>query len=647
MYERLFTPSKIRNMELKNKIIMAPCERNYAHVNGSPSLRYIDYLVERAKGGVALMIVEATYVDPVGKNHIAQLGFYDEAQMESHKRLTETIHKVGGKVAVELVHGGRQCSSAYTGFQPVGPSAVRCGTLSQGDLPRAMEKEEFKEMAEKFVKSAKLSKEAGYDAVELHGSHGYLLYQFLSPRANQRTDEYGGSLENRMRFPLEVVRAVREALGEDYPLLYRHSAEEKMEGGLTLEETCIFCKELEKAGVDLIDVTAGTYESVIWIAQPMSFPHGVMREMSREIKKHVSIPVTTVGRIDTPEFAEELLAVGDADYICMGRPLHADPDLPNKAKEGRSDEIQHCPSCMSCSDQLGTQLPISCAINPRAGRERELAITPAPVPKRVLVIGGGPGGLTAAWVSAQRGHSVKLVESADQVGGQLLCASTPAHKNGLEIIVKDLLNLATKAGVQVVTGAKADTEFIKAENPDVVLFASGALPVIPASIEGMDLIPHCTALEILSGKVKPAEGENILVMGGGLVGSETAVFLSDNGFKVTMIEPGGAIIRGLGLREGWVLRKHLENNENIKIMISTTVHKVEEDGVIIHSQGVYTKEKFDRIVFAIGMKANNTLYEELVFDEDFKGEMYPLGDCVLPRKVKEVTYDAYVAALKI
>jgi 2,4-dienoyl-CoA reductase-like NADH-dependent reductase (Old Yellow Enzyme family)/thioredoxin reductase len=633
-------------MEMKNRLIMAPCERNYAHVDGTPSVRYIDYLVERAKGGVALMIIEATYIDPVGKNHIAQLGFYDESQIESHKKLTDAVHAAGGKVAVELVHGGRQCSSDYTGFQPVGPSAVPCATLSHGDIPRPLTIAEIKELVQKYAKSAALSQAAGYDAVELHGCHGYLLYQFISPRANKRTDEYGGSLENRMRFPLEVVKAVRETLGGDYPLIYRHSGEEKMPDGSDLAETCIFCQELEKSGVDLIDISAGTYESVMWIVQPTSFPHGVMREVTREIKKHVSIPVATVGRINTPDFAEELLAVGDADYISLGRALHADPFFPLKAQTGRADEIQRCPACMACSDQLGTQLPISCSINPRAGRERELAVIPAAVKKNVLVIGGGPGGLTAAMVAAQRGHKVKLVEKENRAGGQILYATVPAHKNEFGIVAEDMESLAVKAGVQIIKGQNADSAYVLTENPDAVLVATGSNPVIPATICGLERIPHCVATDILSGKIVPAKGEHILLMGAGLVGCETAIYLSDNGYKVTVVEPGAAPVRGLGLREGWVLRACLEESPNINIKTSTTVDHIDEQGVTLQSRGVYTAQPFDRVVFAIGLKVNDRLYEELILS-GYQGEIYPLGDAVLPRKVKDATYDAYQVAMKI
>ena len=346
-FKRLFEPYQLRGLELKNRLISAPCERNYANVDGSVTQRYIDYVVERAKGGVGLIIVESMYIDPVGRGHIRQLGIYADKLIPGLRRLTDAVHANGGKVASEPMSCGRETSSYITGFQPVAPSNVPCKVLAGGEAPRELTVDEIRGLIESFGEAARRSMEAGFDLIEIHGAHGYIINQFLSPFSNKRTDEYGGSFEKRMRFPLEVVARVRKVVGENVPLAYRMSGEEKFEGGLTIDDMVVFSQELEKAGIDLIDVSAGIYESVVWIAQPMAFPRGCLVDLGRRIKQKVSIPVSIVGRINHPELAEEILDTGKADFIAIGRALHADPYWPVKAQEGRVEDIRICPACMS------------------------------------------------------------------------------------------------------------------------------------------------------------------------------------------------------------------------------------------------------------------------------------------------------------
>ena len=344
----------IGKVRIRNRIISSPMERNYATRDGAVTQRYIDNLVAKAKGGVGLILVESTYVDPRGKGRVYQLGCYDDKLIPGLKRMTDAVHKHGAKIGLELHFGGRQTNSDVTGFQPMAPSSVPCW-VSGGEIPREMTVAEIKDMVKKFAEAAERSKRAGFDLVEIHGGHGYLVAQFLSGYSNKRTDEYGGTLEKRMRFPLEVVKAVRDAVGEDFPIAYRLSGDEYIDQGVTLEETVPFATKLEEAGVNLIDVSAGLYETTYIISQPMDVPLGCNVPLAEEIKRAVNIPVTVVGRINDPAFAENILNEGQADFVSFGRALHSDPDFPQKAREGRLDDICMCIACMQgCIDILGT-----------------------------------------------------------------------------------------------------------------------------------------------------------------------------------------------------------------------------------------------------------------------------------------------------
>jgi 2,4-dienoyl-CoA reductase-like NADH-dependent reductase (Old Yellow Enzyme family) len=454
--------------------------------------RYIDYIAERAKGGVGLIIVESMYMDPLGRGHIRQLGIYDDKLIPGLRRLTDAVHAYGAKVASEPMSCGRETSSYITGSQPYGASTIPCKVLAGGEAPRELTVSEVKELVNGFGEAARRSVEAGFDLIEIHGAHGYIINQFLSPFTNKRTDEYGGSFEKRMRFPLEVVARVREVVGDDFPLAYRMSGEEKIEGGLT---------------IDLIDLGA-------------------------RIKEKVRIPVSIVGRINHPQLAEEILADGKADFIAIGRALHADPYWPLKAQEGRVEDIRICPACMSCSDQLATNLPITCAINPEAGNERDLAIKPAPRKKKVLVVGAGPSGMEAARVADLRGHQVILFEKRDRVGGQLHYASSAHHKKEFEEVIRFLEVQLKKSGVNIRLDTEVTPALIRETNPDAVIIATGATPALPFT-PGVDK-PHVhVAVDVLDNRAT-LKGKTAII-GGGLVGLETALFLLENGVSPLII----------------------------------------------------------------------------------------------------------------
>jgi len=643
-FKRLFEPYELRGLALKNRLVSAPCERNYANIDGSVTQRYIDYVVERAKGGVGLIIVESMYIDPIGRGHIRQLGIYDDKLIPGLRRMTDAVHANGAKIASELMFTGRETSSYITGFQPVAPSNVPCTVLAGGEAPRELTLAEIKGLIDRFAEAARRSVEAGFDLVEIHGAHGYIINQFLSPFTNKRTDEYGGSVKRRMRFPLEVVARVREAAGDNVPIAYRMSADEKIEGGLTIDDMVRFSQELEKAGIDLIDVSAGIYESVMWIVQPMAFPRGCLVDLGGRIKEKVRIPVSIVGRINHPELAEEILADGKVDFIALGRALHADPYWPLKAQEGRVEDIRICPACMSCSDQLGTNLPITCAINPEAGNERELSIKPAPKRKKVLVVGAGPSGMEAARVADLRGHQVILCEKRDRVGGQLHQASKARHKKEFEEVIRFLEVQLKNSHVDIRLGTEVTSGLVQKIKPDAVIVATGAIPALPFT-PGVNK-PHVhSAVNVLDQRVSP-EGKTAII-GGGLVGLETALFLIETGVSpVVIIELTDTLGLNIGLRTGWFIRNEVTNHPKIDVRMETTVEEIRDDSIIVQQKGKFEELEVRNVVLAVGMASNNTLAEQLRA-EGIGVEVYVIGDCNIPRTMKEAFEEAAIAARRV
>jgi 2,4-dienoyl-CoA reductase-like NADH-dependent reductase (Old Yellow Enzyme family) len=419
-YTHLLAPGRIGRLPLPNRVLMAPMEKNLADPAGGVTQRYVDYCEARAAGGVALILLESMFVDPAGRNHRFQLGLHDDALIPGYRRLVDACHRRGARVGCELSFAGRETSAVVTGRQPVAPSAVPCTVLTGGDVPRALAPGEIATLVDAFAEAASRAVAAGFDAIEIHGGHGYLIGQFLSPWSNRRDDAYGGDVERRLRFPLEVIAAVRRAVGETVPLLYRISADEKIEGGLTIDDACRVAPRLEAAGIDLIDVSAGVYESAVWIVQPMEVEPACLAPLARAIRNVVGIPVSVAGRLADPRVAERVLADGDADFVSVGRALHADPAWLAKARTGREDEISACVGCLTCSDLLGRNEPVLCLANTATARERTYAIRPARRRERVVIVGAGPAGLEAARVLSARGHAVTVFERGDEPGGQLL-----------------------------------------------------------------------------------------------------------------------------------------------------------------------------------------------------------------------------------
>jgi len=631
-FTKLFEPLSVGAMEIPNRIVMPAMGTNMANSDGTVSDRTRNYYVERAKGGVGLIIVEATCVDPGGKAMPNQLCIDRDEVIPGLKSLVNAVHRYGTKIAIQLHHAGRQTDSATVGAQPVAPSAIP-GVLKV--VPRELTTGEIKRLVEAYAEGARRAKEAGADAVEIHGAHGYLVDQFLSPYSNRRNDEYGGDLERRMRFALEIVELCRTKAGEKFPLLFRISADEFIPGGLTLKETRIIARRLEESGVDCIHVSCGAYESMFRFMPPASTPPGSMVYLAREIKKMVRVPVIAVGRINTPELAEKILKKNDADMVSIGRPLIADPEFARKAKEGRPEDIRPCIVCMNCVDMLANSTgPILCTVNASVGKEGEYVLSPVEKPRRIMVIGGGPAGMECARIAATRGHKVVLYEKDTELGGQMMLASKPPYKEDVGLFAKYLVRQLSKLGVDLKLGVKVDKSLVIKEQNDVVVVAAGSEALIP-EIPGVNTRNVFTAREVVGGKKKVKK--DVVIVGGGQVGLEAAEMLMKQGKRVKVVE----MLRKVGVDMGVHSRRLLVGRLRGKVAFEmmAKVVRIEDGGVVVQREG--GKEEFikaESLILAVGIKRMTELFEKL------KGEaieLYSIGDCAGGGKIRDAIADGF------
>ncbi len=637
MLIKLFEPIQIGKLSLRNRIAMPPMVVNLGNSDGSVSEDTKAYYAERAKGGVGLITVEATAVATNGRSSPFQLRIDQDDFIGGLRGLTHEVHRFGAKVSIQLVHCGRQGSSKYTGEQPVAPSPI---PSAGGEIPRELTVHEIEDLIENFAKAAARAKEAGFDAVEIHGAHGYLISEFLSPRVNKRSDQYGGNLAGRTAFALEVIRRMRTKVGDHFTIVFRMSADEYLPDGLTLNETTAIAMMLQEAGIDCIDVSAGTQESLDMFVQPASLPPGCLVHLASAIKKVVTLPIITVGRIGDPLLAESILRQGKADLIAMGRALITDPELPKKAKEGRFHEIRPCLGCRSCFDRIFQKARVTCVVNASLGQERNLPIPPAPKRKKILVIGGGPAGLELSRIAAERGHQVILYEKEDKLGGQLQLASIPMYKQGISALIKFLVSQITKFGVEVHTGREATAEIVSEMKPDSVVVAAGNIPIIP-DIPGIQRTNVFLAIDVLAGK--KAVGEIVVMIGGGQIGCETADFLATMGKKVTIVEILNDVAIDMGPLARIPLLKRLRER-GVNVYTNTTVEEITERGVLAKVDAKIISLDAESIVLATGSKSNGELVKQLAKEI---GELYVIGDCVEPRKVYDAIHEGFQVGLKI
>jgi 2,4-dienoyl-CoA reductase-like NADH-dependent reductase (Old Yellow Enzyme family)/thioredoxin reductase len=631
-------------MEVRNRIIGSPMERNYCTSDGRVTQLYIDYLEARARGGAGVLYTEATYVDPRGKGRDLQMGLYADDLIPEFRRLVLAVQKHGARVGPELNFGGRVVEPHISGLQSWAPSAVPYSGAG-GAVPRAMSRDWIECTVQCFAEAARRAVEAGSDFVGLHGAHGYLLSQFFSPFCNKREDEYGGSLENRMRFPLEVVAAVRGAIGPDIPLLYRLSGHEHQPaGGITIEDVCVFVPRLEAAGASLVDVSAGMYETNWWITQPMEMPQGVLAPLARAVRAHARVPVSVSGRLTDPSIAEHILESESSDFVTLGRALHADPEFPNKAREGRLDEICTCIACnQGCSDVHARGLPIICLVNTATGREREYAIRPTTAPRRVVIVGGGPAGLEAGRILALRGFNVTIFERNQEVGGQLLLSRHLPGREELAGHLPWLQAAVTRAGAKLALGVEVDARRVLAERPDAIIVATGAspgLPAIPGILEGPVVDPY----DVIR---RPRGVGRALIIGGGIRGVGIARLLLERGTHVILTEAGKVFAADIATRSRRFQMEPLEASAHVSLHLNTTVELV-GDGTATLSNGT-TEWKVDAIDLVIPTRPllPATEVSDALYQRADAPPVFIVGDCSQPRTALEAIHDAAALAHRL
>jgi len=590
----LFDRIRIGKMVLENRLVMPPLETNLANDDGSVSQRTLDHYERRARGGPGLIVVECTSVDPV-HFHRNQLNISDDRFIDGLSRVAEVIKRHGVRAAIQIQHPGRQI--VLPSVQSVAPSPLACRAIPR--VPRELTIDEIEELVERFAEAVRRARDAGFDAVQFHGAHGYLIAQFMSAWSNKRADRYGGDVYGRATFPLEIIARTREKVGTDYPLIFRFSGDEYVPEGRGIDESKVVARLVEKAGIDAISVSAGTYDSGEWTSQPMLMPRGCLVPLAAEIKSAVGVPVVTVGRIHSPRLAEEILQQGKADLIAMGRPLFADPDLPMKAREGREREIRHCISCNTCMRSLSDGGPVICLMNPELGREGVPEVK-APQPRRVLVVNGGPAGIEAARVAALRGHQVKLWDERPSLGGRWSWLLKP--------YIASRLKLLAEIGVTVELGKTITPQAVARENPEVVIAGRGLKPEIPL-IPGMDEIEPVQADDILVEK-KEVTGR-VVVLGGGSTGFEVTNMLVQRGRQVCIVEEGDSLGVGLEPMTGTVLRRRLVDRGVVFQRRARIIRIAGMTLVFTDEQGTEQQLPFDHLVLALDWQPEGSLVDSL------------------------------------
>ncbi|MFZ0928684.1 MAG: FAD-dependent oxidoreductase [Syntrophobacteraceae bacterium] len=648
--QHLLEPIKIGALKLSNRLVMPPMGTALANTGGIVSEANLAYIKRRAQSGAGFIITEITAVHPAGHVSPSGLGAWDDRFIAGLSSMAAAVHSQGAKVALQLHHCGRESYVLQKKKQALGASAIPSFIFGFLGSPREMTLEEIEETIAAFGAAALRAKAAGFDAVELHGAHGYLLMQFLSAFSNQREDQYGGDFKGRARFMLECIREVRKQVGPDFPVSIRISGEEGIKGGYSVNDMQTIVPDLVAAGVDVIHVSFGTHGNMDVNlntpnpSAPVEFAPGFNAHLARKVKEVATVPVISVGRYTDPFLMDEVIASGDADMIAVGRQHLADPDFLKNAISGHSEDTLECLACnQGCIERLSLeQQPIRCAINPQTGQELIYPAGPAAVKRNVWVIGAGPGGLTAAFEAARLGHRVTLYESGSRTGGNVRYAAMAPHKNVYDKYIRTLTAKCKKQGVDIKTDMEVTESMIENGRPDAVVLAIGAdKAACPA--EGIGISVVCDAWQILDGEIQPKD--HVVVVGGGLVGMETADFLREKGVKdITIVEmlPKSPVIPQAA--RGQMLHKRLRA-AGVTLMFGTELKRIEERAVILTANGQDRKlEPVMQVVIAIGMTSRNNL-KDMLSKKGFRHII--VGDAVAPRRIIEATTEGAKAAWEI
>lgn len=629
MTDLLFTPLAIGTLQVKNRIFMPAMHLNMAR-NYQVTDRLLDFYAARAHGGAGMITVGYASVDELSA-HPAHIGAHRDEYLPGLASLAKMIQQGGASAAVQLNHAGRyNHSMALGGRKPVAPSPI--ASRLTGETPRELTVEEIEQLILAFAAAAARVQMAGFDAVEILAGTGYLISEFLSPLTNKRDDQYAGSLENRMRFGLEVVQAVRRQVGRDFPLMVRVNGNDFMPGGIGRKDLQEFAVRLAAAGADGLCVNVGWHEAPV--PQIVTkVPRGVYGYLAQGIRQRVKVPVIASHRINDPVIAREMIAQGQCDGVAMGRALIADPELPRKAKVGQENEIIHCVACgQGCLDNLFRMRPVECLCNPRAGQEANTLTTPASAPRKVLVVGGGPAGMAAALAAAERGHRVVLAERNGRLGGQLELAAAPPGREEFAQLAEDLARQVGGHDIQVLLQTEVDAEFVQQQKPDAVVLATGGQPLRPP-IPGSDHPQVLQAWEVLAGRAQP--GRRVVIIGGGAVGVETALALAETGtlsaealkfllvhgaesyqdllelatrgtHEVILVEMLKELGGNFGKTTRWGMLQDLKRY-GVQTRVATKVVEITATGLILEDGNGREELLADTVVLAVGTQSHNPL----------------------------------------
>ena len=666
MQDLLFEPITIGTLTLKNRIMMPAMHLNMCR-NFKVTERLQAFYAERARGGAGLICVGYATIDELS-GQPGNIGAHEDDFLPGLTRLAATIKEGGAAACVQLNHAGRYNHSLFLGGkQPVAPSPI-ASRLTQ-EVPRQLEETEIAQLIQHFAAAARRVQQAGFDAVEVLAGTGYLISEFLSPLTNQRQDAYGGSLENRMRFGLKVITAIRQATGTDFPLLVRINGNDFMAGGNSRDELLIFARHLVTAGADALNVNVGWHEAQV--PQIVTkVPRGVFSYLARTFREQIPVPVIAGHRINDPTIARQLLAEGSCDLVAMGRALIADPQLPEKTRSGREQDIVHCVACaQGCFDNLFKLKAVECLCNPRAGYETHTLSQPTEKPQQVLVVGGGAAGMSAALAAAEQGHGVTLCERSNQLGGQLPIAGTPPGRAEFSILAEDLRRQLARHPIRVLPGTEVDASFLRQHRPDRLILATGGRPIAPL-IPGADL-PHVVqAWEVLAKTVET--GQRVVIIGGGAVGIETALLLAEQGTmsaadlkfllvhraepleelyrlatrgskQITLVEMIDKLGSNFGRSTRWGILQDLQRF-HVTALTRTKVQQITPGGVMIEHNDQTTEIAADTVVLAVGTSSYNPLAQTAA---ELQIPWQLVGDGQNPAMVFDAIHQGFAAGRSI